>query len=187
MNRTFVPGKRNAAGSRMPNCIVVGFLLAATLHAAAVSADSTRGAQVFELQGCAQCHALNGVGPKTGPDLGLIADRGFTPAALAATMWNHAPGMWVETKLRGVARPAMDEQQAADLFAFFYSLRFFEEPGDAGRGKALFSSRKCAECHGIDEPKTKGVKPVAEWTGRRRIRLSLSRPCGITPLPCAMR
>jgi mono/diheme cytochrome c family protein len=58
----------------------------------------------------------------------------------------------------------MDEQQAADLFAFFYSLRFFEEPGDAARGKALFTFKKCAECHGIDEPKVPGVKPVAEWT-----------------------
>lgn len=133
------------------------------MAAPAVSADSTRGAHVFEVQGCGECHALNGVGPKIGPDLGLIADRGFTPAALAATMWNHAPAMWVETRLRSVPRPVMDEQQAADLFAFFYSLRFFEQPGDAARGKALFTSQKCAECHGIDEPKVSGVKPVAEW------------------------
>jgi len=151
---------------RAGSALVPTLVLAINLHAAAVSADSTRGAQVFELQGCGQCHALNGVGPKIGPDLGLIADRGFTPAALAATMWNHAPAMWVETNLRGVARPAMDEQQAADLFAFFYSLRFFEQPGDSARGKSLFASKKCASCHGIDEP-VKGetiVKPVAEWT-----------------------
>lgn len=90
-----------------------------SFHAAAVSADSTRGAQLFELQGCVQGHALNGVGPAIGPDLGRIADRGFTPAALAATMWNHAPAIWVETKLRSVAPPAMDEQRAVDLFAFF--------------------------------------------------------------------
>jgi mono/diheme cytochrome c family protein len=146
--------------------LISALALAVSLHAAAVSADSARGAQVFELQGCVQCHSLNGVGPSIGTDLGLIADRGFTPAALAATMWNHAPAMWVETKLRTVARPAMDEQQAADLFAFFYSLRFFEQPGDAGRGKSLFASKQCAACHGIDEPLSgeKTVKPVAEWT-----------------------
>jgi mono/diheme cytochrome c family protein len=156
----------NSGRSRPFRRLSFALVLAIKLHAAAVSADSTRGAQVFELQGCAQCHALNGVGPKAGPDLGRIADRGFTPAALAATMWNHAPEMWVETKLRSVARPAMDEQQAADLFAFFYSLRFFEQPGDSARGKSLFASKKCAACHGIDEP-IKGearVKPVAEWT-----------------------
>ena len=153
----------------MTKLFTVSLFLATSLHAATVSADSTRGAEVFELQGCSQCHALNGVGQNTslraGPDLGRVADRGFTPAALAATMWNHAPAMWVESKLRSVARPAMDEQQAADLFAFFYSLRFFEQPGDAGRGKSLFASKKCAECHGIDEPLSSGsaIKPVTEW------------------------
>jgi mono/diheme cytochrome c family protein len=143
--------------------ITVFLAVAAILDAAAVSADSTRGAQVFEMQGCVQCHSVNGVGPGVGPDLSRIADRGFTPATLAATMWNHAPAMWVETKLRNVARPAMDEQQAADLFAFFYSLRFFEEPGDAARGKSLFTSRQCATCHGIDEPKNPNAKPVSQW------------------------
>jgi mono/diheme cytochrome c family protein len=150
--------------------LLLTLLLTASLHAAAVSADSIRGAQVFELQGCGQCHSVNdavpGASGKPGPDLGRIADRGFTPAAFAATMWNHAPAMWVETKLRSVPRPAMNEQQAADLFAFFYSLRFFEQPGDAGRGKSLFNSKQCAACHGIDEPLSgeKTVKPVAEWT-----------------------
>ena len=148
----------------MKKLLLAGILLTGTVQAAAVSADSTRGAQVFELQGCGQCHALNGVGPKIGPDLGLIADRGFTPAALAATMWNHAPAMWAETKLRSVPPPSMNEQQAADLFGFFYSLRFFEQPGDAARGKSLFTSKKCAVCHGIDEPGSPDVKPVAEWT-----------------------
>jgi mono/diheme cytochrome c family protein len=144
-----------------PACLI----FAAGVHAATVSADSTRGAEVFELQGCGQCHALNGVGPKIGPDLGQVADRGFTPAALAATMWNHAPQMWVETKLRSVPPPSMDEQQAADLFAFFYALRFFEEPGDAARGKSLFESKKCAECHGINEPLASGstIRPVSQW------------------------
>jgi mono/diheme cytochrome c family protein len=139
-------------------------LFAAALYGAGVSADSGRGAQVFELQGCVNCHALNGVGPAIGPDLGRIADRGFTPASLAATMWNHAPQMWGETRLRNVARPALDEQQAADLFAFFYSLRFFEEPGDAARGKSLFASKKCSVCHGVSSTKTSDAEPVSEWT-----------------------
>lgn len=139
-------------------------LCAVALQAADVSGDSTRGSEVFVLQGCGNCHALNGVGPQIGPDLGRIADRGFTPSSLAATMWNHAPLMWGETKLRGVARPALDEQQAADLYAFFYSLRFFEEPGDAGRGKALFTSRKCAECHGLTTPKQSDAQAVSQWT-----------------------
>lgn len=149
----------------MKKVLLIAAALAVAAQGATVSADSTRGAKVFETQGCVSCHSLNGIGPKVGPDLGRIADRGFTPAALAATMWNHAPAMWAEMKKRGVARPAMDEQQSADLFAFFYSLRFFEEPGDAARGKALFTSRRCSTCHGLTEAKPiAGAKPVSQWT-----------------------
>jgi mono/diheme cytochrome c family protein len=139
-------------------------LCVAVLQGAEVSADSARGAQVFESQGCGGCHALNGVGPAIGPDLGRLADQGFTPASFAATIWNHAPAMWTEVRLRNFPRPAMDEQQAADLFAFFYSLRFFEQPGDAGRGKTLFTALKCAECHGLTAVKLADAKPVKEWT-----------------------
>src|SRR5205807_10289321 len=67
---------------------------AATLSAAVSGADSVRGSQIFATEGCVQCHAINGVGATVGPDLGRLADRGFTPATLAATMWNHAPAMW---------------------------------------------------------------------------------------------
>jgi mono/diheme cytochrome c family protein len=148
---------RTLAFALIPLCVVA-------LQGADVSADSTRGAQVFELQGCVNCHALNGVGPAIGPDLGRIVDRGFTPASLAATMWNHAPAMWGETRLRNVPRPALDEQQSADLFAFFYSLRFFEEPGDAARGKSLFTARQCSSCHGTTAAKTGEAKPVTQWT-----------------------
>jgi mono/diheme cytochrome c family protein len=139
-------------------------LCTAVLQSAEVSADSTRGAQVFESQGCGNCHALNGVGPAIGPDLARLADQGFTPASFAATVWNHAPAMWTEMRLRSVPRVAMDEQQAADLFAFFYSLRFFEQPGDAARGKALFTSLKCSECHGLTTAKLPDAKPVNQWT-----------------------
>jgi mono/diheme cytochrome c family protein len=148
----------------MKTGLPIALLTAATLQGAALSADSIRGAQVFDEQGCVQCHALKGVGARIGPDLGLVADRGFTPATMAATMWNHAPRMWTEIRLLNVARPVLDEQQAADLFAFFYSLRFFEEPGDAARGKALFRSKKCIVCHSSTQPGPAGSKPVSEWT-----------------------
>ncbi len=144
--------------------IAVPLFCATVLSAADVSADSARGAEVFALQGCVNCHALNGVGPSIGPDLGRVVDRGYTPASLAATMWNHAPAMWGEIRLRSVARPALDEQQAADLFAYFYSLRFFEQPGDAARGKTLFNARKCAECHGLNTAKTSDAEPLIRWT-----------------------
>ena len=70
--------------------------------AADFSADSARGRQLFETLSCVQCHSVNGKGGSIGPDLGRIVDRGFTPASLAATMWNHAPAMWAAMRQQGI-------------------------------------------------------------------------------------
>lgn len=138
--------------------------LCSAARGATPGADSMRGAAVFQSQSCIQCHALNGVGPKIGPDLGRLVDRGFTPASFASTMWNHAPTMMAAMRARNIPLPVMDEQAAADLFAFFYATRFFEEPGDAGRGKRLFTARACANCHGITDSTIPAAKPVSQWT-----------------------
>ena len=53
-------------------------------------------------------------------------------------MWNHAPTMWAAMRAREIQAGDSNPQSAADLFAYFYAARFFEKPGDAGRGKALF-------------------------------------------------
>jgi cytochrome c551/c552 len=132
-------------------------LTAAGLNAATIAADSTRGAQLFETLACVQCHGINGKGGTIAPDLGRLVDRNFTPATLAATMWNHAPAMWASMHERDIRAGDLDEQAAADLFAYFYATRFFEKPGDAGRGKRAFTERGCANCHGPS------VKPVAHW------------------------
>ena len=133
------------------------------LHAAIIAADSARGAQLFETLSCVQCHSINGKGGTVGPDLGRRIDRDFTPASLAATMWNHAPVMWAAMRTRNISPGDLNEQAAADLFAYFYSARFFEKLGDAGRGKRLFSSKHCAECHGLTDAKLPEAKPVAQW------------------------
>jgi len=133
----------------MTRTLATLFISALGLHAATIAADSTRGAQLFETVSCVQCHSINGKGGTVGPDLGRRIDRDFTPASLAATMWNHAPAMWASMRARNVQSGDLNEQAASDLFAYFYSARFFEKPGDAGRGKRLFSSKHCAECHGL--------------------------------------
>ena len=96
-----------------------------------------------------ECHRVNGKGASIGPGgkIGRIADRGFTPALLAATMWNHAPAMWAAMRQREIRAGDLNERAAADLFAYFYAVRFFELPGDAARGKRTFAARGCAACH----------------------------------------
>jgi len=145
------------------------FLLAAPAciaSAADFTADSGRGQRLFETLSCVQCHSVNGVGGKVAPDLGRMVDRGFTPATLAATMWNHAPGMWSAMRERQIVAGDLDRQAAQDLMAFFYAARFFEKPGDAGRGKRAFERLGCQGCHGLTSPSgNAGAKPVTEWQG----------------------
>jgi len=114
---------------------------AAGIHAATLAADSARGERLFESLSCIQCHSVNGHGGHVAADLGRRIDRNFTPGALASTMWNHAPTMWAAMRERDIGAGDLDEQAAADLFAYFYLVRFFEKPGDAGRAPPSCSSQ----------------------------------------------
>src|SRR5271157_3500989 len=125
--------------------------------------DAQRGQALFQGLNCTVCHSVNGVGGKKAPDLGRGRDRGFDPYQLAGLIWNHAPRMWGAMAGEGVASPALDEQQAADLFAFLYAAGDFERPGEPRRGRELFVVRRCGQCHGIDLPARAGIRPVAGW------------------------
>jgi len=147
----------------MMRALAILWVTAAGLEAATIAADSNRGARLVETLSCVQCHAINGAGGKVAPDLGRSVDRNFTPAKLAATMWNHAPAMWAAMKERSVLAGDLNDQAAADLFAYFYSVRFFEKPGDAARGKSLFDSKHCSLCHGLTQAKLPAARPVSKW------------------------
>ncbi len=144
---------------------IVFVVVMGAAHGQAVTADSDRGARLFESLGCVNCHSVGGRGGRTAPDLGKPVDRGLTPAGFAALMWNHAPTMWSAIRERGVRTGDLDEQAARDLFAFFYAAHYFEEPGDAARGKRLFTERRCAHCHGVTTAVQPSITPAANWTG----------------------
>jgi len=125
--------------------------------------DAGRGRAVFDELRCATCHSVNGEGGAKAPDLASAVERGFSPARMAGAMWNHAPAMWAAMARDGVPKPALGEQQAADLFAYFFAAGSFEKPGDAGRGKQAFRDKRCGVCHGLAAPASAGVTPVANW------------------------
>lgn len=129
----------------------------------AVSVDSHRGERIFETHSCIRCHSINGKGGTAAPDLGRRIGREYTPASFAALMWNHAPAMWSSMGQQGLEPKPLSEQDAGDLFAYFYSLRFFDKAADAARGKRLFASNHCGECHGLSESAGGVAKPVATW------------------------
>jgi len=141
-------------------------LSAIAAHAAVepvVSGDSDRGKRIFDQEQCVRCHSINGRGGKMGIDFSLVVSRNFTPASLASTMWNHAPVMFGAMQAAGIQRPKLSPGDAADLFAYFYSTRFFDKPGNAARGKAAFSEKRCGDCHGVTESRGENAPPIAKW------------------------
>jgi mono/diheme cytochrome c family protein len=136
-----------------------------------IPGDAAAGQAIFREQNCITCHSVSGEGGKSAPDLGRRVGRSYTPDLMASLMWNHAPAMWSAMERASISRPQLTIQQAADLFAFFYAARYFEKPGDAARGKQLFLSKRCADCHHISSSGG-GGPPVVSWE-------SLADPIGL--------
>jgi cytochrome c2 len=135
--------------------------------------DAQRGAAVLRRENCLRCHSVRahevpefaqqGEGGNIAADLSRPMGRHFTPAVLASLMWNHAPSMWASMKDQGIERPQVTDQDADDLFAYFFSIRFFEKLGDAQRGKQVFETKHCAECHSIQPGGNGPGNPVTTW------------------------
>jgi mono/diheme cytochrome c family protein len=139
------------------------FVAWSALAANVIPGDARRGEQLFETEKCVECHSVRGKGGTFAPDLSRRIDRDFTPTVMASLMWNHAPDMWAAMKKQGIAKPTLSAEEAADLFAYFVSARYFEKPGDAARGKQAFAAKHCADCHGVTTSNAAGAPPVATW------------------------
>ncbi|MBM3758346.1 MAG: c-type cytochrome, partial [Acidobacteria bacterium] len=99
------------------------------------------------------------------PDLSRRSMKDFTPASLAASFWNHGPRMWKAMEAKNLPITPLSANEIADLYAYFHSIRYFDPRGEAGRGKALFTAKKCTNCHdltpGVDSGKP--GPPLSEW------------------------
>jgi cytochrome c551/c552 len=127
--------------------------------------NAVAGAAVFGEKGCIRCHSINGVEPSLGPDLRTIGST-RTFQDLTAALWNHLPDMNRRMAELGIERPHLSGREAGDLFAYLYTLGYFDAAGDAERGKRLFSEMSCIRCHQV-EGVGGVVGPVLDHVGAR--------------------
>ena len=48
---------------------------------------------------------------------------------------------------RGISFPTLTSQEMADLVAYLFSTRYFDEPGNPEKGKSVFVKKQCNTCH----------------------------------------
>jgi len=129
--------------------------------------SAARGRELLNSRDCLRCHSLGGTGGGTAPDLGRrsIGER-HSPTELAAAMWNHGPEIWREPVGEPHRETVRTASEGDDLLAYFWSLRYFDGPGEAIRGKQVFEDKGCAGCHALASDGDAGGAPaVSEWQG----------------------
>lgn len=160
LQRASVLGYKRATGVLLAAAVA---LLLAAPRAVAQYGDAKLGADLLRERQCTTCHSVLGEGASLAPDLARRSTRDFTPAALAAQIWNHGPKMWAAIEASNLTIEPLDTEDANNLFAYFFALRFFDPAGDAGRGKRVFDAKKCSECHKPSRDSEGGVgPPIAE-------------------------
>jgi len=74
--------------------------------------------------------------------------------------------MWDQMRSESIQVSPMTKADADDIFAYFWSLRYFDPPGEAVRGKRLFASKQCDTCHSLTSESAVGEPPpVSDWAG----------------------
>ena len=103
------------------------------------------GKRLFEARGCAECHAVRGVGGTLGPDLGKMYHQ-HNVFQMAARFWGHSPAML--KALQGMKRewPKFQEGDLAHIIAYLHSP---EVIGNPDSGRRAFAEKGCAACHAV--------------------------------------
>lgn len=111
--------------------------------------SAEEGRVLFTEKRCIECHSVQGVGGRIGPDLARFgAQRSLTE--FASAMWNKAPAMTEAMRRRDIEVPDMDGGDMADIVAYLYSLQYFAEAGDARAGRRLLGQKGCLSCHSLN-------------------------------------
>jgi hypothetical protein len=99
--------------------------LVAFLHASqyfdVVEGDGRKGRLLVRDRGCLTCHALDGEGGDSAPDLARANVVGSQAGQLAA-LWNHGRYMHTQAQRRGVELSPLTAQELADVTRFLAGL-----------------------------------------------------------------
>jgi cytochrome c len=126
--------------------ILILILISSFAYAQLLPEDPTKGSRLFVSKGCVRCHAFKGEGGKIGPDFGRI-DLGNTQLDMVAKLLNHIPSMNVGMQRGKMIKPNLTGQEFTEISAYLYFLKFFDEAGDATRGRSIFNEKGCSTCH----------------------------------------
>jgi mono/diheme cytochrome c family protein len=129
----------------------------------AIWGNPDNGRTVYAAKGCGRCHAINGVGPTIGPDLGRPPARPRTITQIAGAMWNHAPEMRKLAQEKAVQWTPFRESELRDLISYLYFLRMLDQPGDVRRGERLFDEKHCSTCHAIGGRGGRIASDLTQW------------------------
>lgn len=116
--------------------------------------DPKVGSALFEEKGCSRCHQLGGHGGQVGPPLDRYKQY-VSPIFIARALWNHGPKMASLMKKLGVKRQKLVGEDLNHILAHIKATssveveRKYLEPGNPLRGEALFTEKRCLECHSI--------------------------------------
>jgi len=109
-----------------------------------------KGGILFQGKGCANCHAINGSGGSTGPDLGE-KDWGCSVSEIAGILINHSLPMYDYMETNNLEWPQFKDNELADLISFLYFLGFTDKPGDPIAGEKVLDNKGCLSCHISDK------------------------------------
>ncbi len=117
--------------------------------------DASVGERLFREKRCQTCHSLGGKGGKVGPKLDSYSQYA-SPIYLTTALWEHGKAMAAAMERLGVARPTFEKNDIADLLAYIRNVgggveRVYVEPGNPQHGEKLFSEKRCAQCHSVDD------------------------------------
>ena len=125
-----------------------------------------RGEKLFKAKQCVACHSVGGKGGRIGPELGKAKQHHVSLTDFAALMWNHGPKMWARMQERGIQIPRLKGQEMADIVAYLYVSRYFDQEVSPSRGQQVLTDKGCLTA---TRPAGRAVGPPPTWrrTGRR--------------------